>query len=78
MLVFGHHSECERLQKRWVSLRLSYFVRNWSARAVRFNGRVLVYPLYPTYKSSLGFGVDFDVNRPESSAGFDVRPSGCQ
>ena len=47
VLVFGHHSECERLQKRWVSLRPSNFVRNWSARAVRFNVRVVGVPALP-------------------------------
>ena len=56
VLVFGHYSECWSLQKRWVSLYPSNFVDDWSIRAVRFNGRVSMNSLYPTYKSSsLGF-----------------------
>ena len=53
VLVFGCRSECERFQKRWVSLRPSYFERNWSTSAVRFDGGVSMNPLYPTYKKRI-------------------------
>ena len=51
--MFGHHLEFGRFQKRWVSLQPTEFVRNWSSGSVRINGRVSVYPLYPTYKDFL-------------------------
>ena len=51
VFVFGHHLECWRLQKRWVSLQPSNLARKLSNSAVRLNGRDSVNPLYPTYKN---------------------------